>query len=301
MCGGTSAEPRPPVRDRRYSNRGWPGDLCSSVFICVLFKWVSGRQRSSADYPSAEQVLPPFAFRLSPFAKGYNPTTMNLILIIVFSVLFPLTHMLMSHGSIRSGLIKTLHGEWPFRGFYSLVSFLTLGPSAAIWWGHRHLGPELWDLPFWLERAVALPLMLLAMVLLVLMLAAPSPAGLIPGALRARGVLRITRHPMNIAFACFGLAHLVSNGFLGDVFFFGQFAVLGILGSYHQDARKLREKGEPYREFMRTTSVLPFVAILRGRNRLDGGELAFPLFLIAVAVFVALVVFHGRLFGAAVF
>ncbi len=226
---------------------------------------------------------------------------MNLTLIIVFSVLFPLTHILMSHGAIRSGLIKSLHGVWPFRGLYSLVSFLTLGPAAAIWWGNRQLGPELWDLHFWVGRGIALPLMLLAIVLLALMLAAPSPASMLPGVSKVQGVLRITRHPMNMAFAAFGLAHLLTNGFLGDVFFFGQFFVLGWLGSYHQDARMLREKGEPYREFMSQTSVIPFAAILRRRTRLDPSELAFPLFLIAVAAFVALVIFHGRLFGVAVF
>ena len=172
---------------------------------------------------------------------------MYLPLIIAFSVLFPLTHMLMSQGSIRSGLVTTLHGEWPFRAVYSLVSFLTLGPAAAIWWGHRHLGPELWDLPFWLTRAAALPLMLLALSLILLMLASPSPASMLPGVSKVRGVLRITRHPLNMAFAAFGLAHLVANGSLGDVVFFGQFVALGVLGSYHQDARKIREKGEPYR------------------------------------------------------
>jgi uncharacterized membrane protein len=226
---------------------------------------------------------------------------MNLILIIAFSVLFPASHILMSHGSIRARLIESLRGEWPFRGVYSLVSFLTLGPAIAIWWGHRQLGPELWDLPFWIERAVALPLMLLALVLLSLMLAAPSPAGLMPGAPLARGVLRVTRHPMNIAFACFGLAHLVANGYLGDLFFFGQFVVVGLLGSYHQDSRKLKEKGEAYQEFVRQTSVIPFAAILRGKTRLEAEELGFPLFLIGVAAFVLLVVFHGRLFGVAVF
>jgi uncharacterized membrane protein len=226
---------------------------------------------------------------------------MNLTLIIVFSVLFVSTHILMSHGSIRAGLIKTLRGQWPFRGVYSAISFLTLGPSVAIWWQNRHLGPELWELPYVLERAIALPLMLLAIVLLVLMLATPSSASMLPGVVKARGILRVTRHPMNIAFACFGLAHLASNGFLGDVFFFGQFVVLGLVGAFHQDARLMQQKGEPYREYVRSTSVIPCVAILRGRNRLDAGELGFPLFLIAVVAFVALVIFHGRLFGAAVF
>jgi uncharacterized membrane protein len=226
---------------------------------------------------------------------------MNLTLIIVFSVLFPASHILMSHASIRSGLIATLRGVWPFRAVYSLVSFLTLGPSIAIWWANRQLGPELWDLPFWVERGVSLPLMLLALLLLALMLATPSPASMMPGVAKARGVLRITRHPMNIAFACFGIAHMVANGSLGDVFFFGQFAVLGLVGAYHQDARLLKEKGEPYREFTRQTSVIPFAAILRGRTRLEADELGFPLFLIGVAAFVALVVFHERLFGVALF
>ena len=226
---------------------------------------------------------------------------MYLTLIIAFSVLFPLTHMLMSQGSIRSGLVTTLHGEWPFRAVYSVVSFLTLGPAAAIWWGHRQLGPELWDLPFWLTRAAALPLMLLALTLLLLMLASPSPASMLPGVFKVRGVLRITRHPLNMAFAAFGLAHLVANGALGDVVFFGQFVALGVLGSYHQDARKIREKGEPYREFMEQTSVMPFAAIILGRTRLEADDIAFPLFVIAIAAFVALTIFHGRLFGVAVF
>jgi uncharacterized membrane protein len=124
---------------------------------------------------------------------------------------------------------------------------------------------------------------------------------MMPGAIAVRGILRVTRHPMNMAIALFGLAHLVANGFLGDVFFFGQFVALGVLGSYHQDARKAHVKGEPYRQFMKQTSVLPFAAVLTGRTHLKADEVAFPLFLIGVALFVALVVFHGRLFGVAVF
>jgi uncharacterized membrane protein len=107
--------------------------------------------------------------------------------------------------------------------------------------------------------------MLLAVVLFVMMLATPSPASMRPGATVARGVLRVTRHPMNMAFACFGIAHVAANGFLGDVFFFGQFAVLGLVGAFHQDARLVRVRGERYREFMASTSVLPFAAILQGR------------------------------------
>jgi uncharacterized membrane protein len=226
---------------------------------------------------------------------------MTLTVLIVLCVAFPLTHILMSHGGIRSGLITALRGEWPFRGLYTLVSFATLGGAAVIYWGNRHLGPVLWEVPRIVELVVALPLMLLAMVLLVLAFASPSPASMIGGKLEPRGIIRVTRHPMNIAFALFGLAHMVANGALGDLFFFGQFFVLGALGPYHLDARMARDKGEAYQEFKRQTSVIPFAAILRGRNRFEAGELAFPMVLVGIAGFVALVIFHGKLMGVDLF
>jgi uncharacterized membrane protein len=226
---------------------------------------------------------------------------MTLTILIVLCVLFPVTHVLLSHGSIRSGLVTALRGEWPFRGVYTLVSFAALGGAVVIYWGNRHLGPMLWEAPRFVELVVALPLMLVAMVLLVLAFASPSPASMIGGKLEPRGIIRVTRHPMNMAFALFGIAHLVVNGSLGDVFFFGQFVLLGVIGPYHLDARMSRNKGEAYQEFKRQTSVIPFAAILRGRNRFDAGELAFPMILIGVAGFVALVVFHGRLFGVDLF
>jgi len=225
----------------------------------------------------------------------------NLILILAFSLLFPASHMLLSHGRIRETLVRLLGGEWRFRAVYTLVSFVTFFPLVFVWWAHRGLGPVLWELPSWLERAIALPLMLLAVVLFVMMLAAPSPASMRPGASVVRGILCVTRHPMNMAFACFGLAHVAANGFLGDVFFFGQFAVLGLAGAFHQDARLARNRDERFREFAAATSVLPFVAILRGTTRLVFDRRSVVMLLIAIAVFAGLVAAHQRLFGVAVF
>ena len=224
----------------------------------------------------------------------------NLILIVTFSLLFPATHMLLSHGRIRETLVRVLGGEWRFRGVYTLVSFLTFFPLVFLWWPNRQLGPQLWELPVWLERAISLPLMLLAVVLFVMMLAAPSPASMRPGAPVARGILSVTRHPMNMAFACFGIAHVAANGYLGDVFFFGQFAVLGLAGAFHQDARLARTRDESFREFMAATSVLPFAAILQGRQRLAGDRRTLTALLVAIAVLVALVLIHHKLFGVAV-
>ena len=104
---------------------------------------------------------------------------MILILIVVFSVLFVVTHLGMSHGAIRENLVAKL-GAGPFMGLYSLVSFLTLGPAAALWWQNRHLGPVLWEFNPWVERGIALVLMLFAIELIVLMLANPSAASMMP-------------------------------------------------------------------------------------------------------------------------
>ncbi len=101
----------------------------------------------------------------------------------------------------------------------------------------------------------------------------------------ARGVFRITRHPMNMFLALWALAHLLANGTLGDVAFFGSLIVVGVLGAYHMDARLKQQKGEAFTDFCKQTSVLPFGAIITGRNRLVVSELAFPLTLIAAAVF----------------
>ena len=225
---------------------------------------------------------------------------MTLTLIVLFSALFTVTHLVLSHGSIREGFIKTI-GLWPFRGLYSLITFLTLGPAAVLWWQNRHLGAVLWELPFWPERIIAGLLVLFGFFLFFQLLATPSPASMMPAKSEARGVLRITRHPMNMGISLWALAHLLANGTVGDVAFFGSFVVVGVLGPYHMDARLKKTKGEDFIEFCKQTSVMPFSAILGRRNRLALDELSFPLALLAVIAFVVLTIFHSRFFGGELF
>jgi uncharacterized membrane protein len=225
---------------------------------------------------------------------------MILTLIVLFSVLFVVTHIGLCAGPLRSALVAKI-GEWPYRGLYSLISFATLGPAAILWWQNRHLGPVLWELPFWGERIIAGVLVLFGFFLLFQLLATPSPASMLPAKIEARGVLRITRHPMNMGLAMWGLAHLLANGTVGDVAFFGSFVVVGIIGPYHLDARHTKNKGEDFGEFCKQTSVMPFSAILGRRNRFAIDELSFPLALLALIAFAMLTLFHSRFFGGELF
>ena len=86
------------------------------------------------------------------------------------------------------------------------------------------------------------------------------------------------------------------NGCLGDVLFFGGFPLFAWLGARNQDARKVHEV-PGYDELLRTTSFMPFAAILSGRQRLAVGEL--PFVGLAVGAMLAIVIrhYHAQLFG----
>jgi len=222
---------------------------------------------------------------------------MALYLLILLSVLFVATHFALSHGRLREGLKEKL-GQLPFLAVYSLVSIATLGGAILVFAYHRHQGALLWSTPGWLYPPIYL-LMLIAFLFLALSLANPSPASLMPAAMEPRGILRITRHPMDMGLAAFALAHVIANGFLGDVVFFGSIFVVGFLGVYHQDRRKAREKGEAYRALQEKTSIFPFAAIIRGKTTLEPGQFSLPLILIAVIAFLVVLFLHQRLFGVA--
>ncbi len=205
----------------------------------------------------------------------------------------------MSHGPYRAKLIERL-GEKPFMGIYSLVSIVTLGGAIWVFATHKGMGPHLWNLSGWFYPPVYL-LMLLSFLLLVLSVATPSPTGMMPASLEPRGVLRVTRHPMNMGFACFGLAHLLANGALGDIFFFGSIFVVGFAGAYHQDLRKVRERGDDFQLFQSQTSILPFAALVQGKAKFDAGEFSKPLLIAALVGYVAAILLHKKLFGISPF
>jgi uncharacterized membrane protein len=210
------------------------------------------------------------------------------------------THLCLSSARARATLIARV-GPQPFQGLYSLVAFATFVPLVWIYATHKHAGPLLWTAigPPPVALVVNHVLMATAMALFVasLLPASTAPSAMLArGPARVHGVLRVTRHPMLMAFALFGVAHLLVNGSLGDVLFFGGFPLFTWIGARHQDGRKRREVAG-YDALVAATSIVPFAAILSGRQRLVARELPLPALAGGLILTVVIRWYHHPLFG----
>lgn len=207
---------------------------------------------------------------------------------------FALSHMALSSLRLRPKLVAAL-GPGPFQGLYSLLAFAFFVPLCWVYLENRHEGAWLWSVALGPALRWALYLAMgVAFVLIVAGALQPSPAAVGSKTTGVRGVHRITRHPVFMGLALFGLLHLVPNGFASDVAFFGGFPLFTLLGCWHQDRRKLAEGSETFRSFHAQTPFLPFT----GRDTLQGLRELSPAALgIGAALSVLLRLAHPWLFG----
>jgi uncharacterized membrane protein len=113
----------------------------------------------------------------------------------------------------------------------------------------------------------------------------------------ARGIERITRHPFFAGTALMAAAHaLLATHLVGTVFFAGLLA-LATAGAWHQDRKLLARRGAAYGEYLASTSLLPFAAIIAGRQRLVWRELPIGALLAGLGFAVVLRFAHDSLFA----
>ena len=217
--------------------------------------------------------------------------------IVLWTLAFGASHMGLSSIRVRPRIVAAI-GELPYLGLYSVAAFATFVPLVTVWVRDIHGGGLLWNLRA--VPAVHLAALLVSWVAFSMALAAlvqPSPASIGPRTTtRARGLTRITRHPLFMNVGIWALAHVVLNGFVNDVLFFGGIFLVGLIGCIHQDSRKrITEKGT-LDEFFAETSLLPFVAIATGRGQLVLSELPWAALAVAAAASWVLYHFHARMF-----
>ena len=218
----------------------------------------------------------------------------------IWWLLFGGAHVLGSASLNRAPLVRAL-GLKGFKGIYSLVALATFIPLVFTYWYNRHAGDILFATPIW-TRHITETLMLFAFLFIGLAHTNKSPATTraeMTGKFEssARGILRVTRHPQNAAFALFGLAHMASNTTNGDWIFWGGFVVFAVVSAIHQDRRLLATGPAEFRTFYAETSAIPFLAILQGRQRLALREINWGAAAGSVVLWIGLRLAHPYIIG----
>lgn len=221
-----------------------------------------------------------------------------MILLILAAVLWVFVHVGVSGTSLRDRCVAVL-GEGSFTIAFSIASVASIGLLVSAWQGAATT--PLWFAPGWLRWVLAL-LMLPGFVLFACSLignpTAMGGAGLI--ARGPRGIQRVTRHPMLCAFALWAAVHILGNGDTAAIVFFGAFLVTAIAGMPSIDAKMARRHAEAWPGFAAATSILPFGAILAGRNRFVPGEIGWLAPAVGVLLWAGVLHAHARLFGVPV-
>lgn len=203
---------------------------------------------------------------------------------------------------LRGVLVGGL-GAKGFQAVFSILSVVTLGlliltygraSNAETFYG-------LWIVETWM-RWVPFLVMPVALLFFIGSVTVKNPTAVgAEGALddpdAARGILRITRHPMLWAFTLWAIAHLFANGDLAALILFPTIAITAIAGMFSIDAKRRKADPAGWERFAAKTSIVPFVAILAGRNRLDLGEIGWWRPLLALVVWGVLVHLHTMVIG----
>ena len=97
---------------------------------------------------------------------------------------------------------------------------------------------------------------------------------------------RVTRHPMLWSFAIWAAVHVIGNGDIASIVFFGAFLVTALAGMPSIDAKLARRDPATWQALSAATSIVPFAAIAAGRNRFVAREFGWLTPAIAVVAWV---------------
>jgi uncharacterized membrane protein len=113
----------------------------------------------------------------------------------------------------------------------------------------------------------------------------------------APGILRVTRHPVMWAIGLWAVSHLIANGDLRSLMFFGAFAGLSLGGTVLIDRKKQLALGSNWPRLAEVTSNLPFAAMIAGRTGLRWREIGLLRIAAGLLLYAVLYRAHGIIAG----
>jgi uncharacterized membrane protein len=207
-------------------------------------------------------------------------------------------HFGISGTRLRDATVTRI-GNQPFRGLFSLLTILSI--VFLVWAWRSSTTTPLWHSPAWLGWILVV-VMLVAFVLLVASVSPRNPT-MVGGEAAitqpARGIVRITRHPMLWSFALWAAVHIIGNGDTAAMVFFGTFLVTALAGMPSIDAKLARRDPATWQMLSAATSIVPFAAIAQGRNRFVPAEIGWLTPLISLVAWAVVLWLHPWLFGVA--
>ena len=219
----------------------------------------------------------------------------GLISLLLAAIFWIATHNGFAGTDIRTRLVGKI-GEVGFRIAYAVTSIIAIMMLVQAW--EAAAAMPVWSAPAWLRLILAAAMLPAFLFFAAGLLRNPTAVGgeALAGQ-HARGIHRITRHPMLWSFALWALVHVIGNGDLASLIFFGTFAISAFLGMPSIDRKLAARAPEAAARLRAETSIMPFGAILAGRNRLVLGEIGWLAPLLALLGWAALLHFHARFFG----
>jgi len=208
------------------------------------------------------------------------------------------SHILLSSTRLRGSLRDQL-GERGFLAVYSLTSLVIFAWFVAAYAGAPTI--VLWPRQHW-TALVPVSVMPFAAILLLAGYSTrnPTAVGMERSARAddpAPGVLRITRHPVLWAIGLWATSHVIANGDLSSLVFFGSLAALALGGTVLIDRKKQLALGSNWSRLAEVTSNLPFAALVTGRTGLRWRDIGLLRIVAGLLLYAVLYLAHPIITG----
>lgn len=217
--------------------------------------------------------------------------------LIAAALLFAVIHLLVSGTKLRDAITARI-GENPYIACFALTS---LGAVVGMCVAYNRVfsTPQnivLFDAGQGFRNFAILivaPALLLALPGIMMM----NPTSTGQGSAKIRGVLRITRHPFLVGAVLWSANHLIGSGTLASTILFGTFLTVAGLGTLAIDRKVRRKRPGDWKTVSAQTSIVPFAAIIAGRNTFVASEYFDWRFSIAFVYVAVILYFHSWLFS----